>query len=290
MTDQDQILKTIQELEQQLAQLKQSVEPPSEQVDHAEADPAADTPAPAASEPTPQPGLQQTENVVVGKEGTFDGVFMISDDEKKYQVPPNYISKSQLVIGDRLKIVEMDETGSRYSFKQLTHVARRDVEGILTKKDNQWAVHTEEGTYYVVAAAVKFFGGDIGDKVIITLPDEEVRFPVVWAAFKELIKQEEKTGLVTPTPIAAKASFRPAQATTTPVTPPATTVDITAKVSPPTPPVVQPQFDHENHEGVDTIPAPAVTEGEVHVSIGDDQDTSGEVDLTLTDEQRWELR
>lgn len=347
MSDQDQILQTIKQLEEQLAQLKQSVNTP------APAQPApAPTPqppadlippqqplAPVAPAPAPQPMQPEValstpsntpvsqENIVVGKEGTFDGVFMISDDEKKYQVPPNYISKSQLVIGDRLKIVEMDETGSRYSFKQLTHVARKDLEGILTKKDNQWAVHTAEGTYYVVAAAVKFFGGEIGDKAVITLPDEEVHFPVVWAAFKELVKQEERTGLIKPTPTPPKNYFKP-------VTPPATTTDILAKsqhdpvvpphvpVAPPVPvsapalaptptpvpvsmaqptpqpnpvPVVPPQFDQTVPVSQSTPPppqpaAPSVTEGEVHVSAEDDMATSGEVDLTITDEQRWELR
>jgi hypothetical protein len=346
MSDQEQLLQTIKQLEEQIQQLKQSVDanvPDQPVAPQTSPPPAAapattaptsdnqikDTPKPPEEQKKPEPAkpevppqpkpLQQSsqdqaespatsqdpdeskekaasENIVVGKEGTFDGVFMISDDEKKYQVPPNYISKSMLVIGDRLKIMDMDETGSRYSFKQLEHIERREVTGILTKKDNQWAVHTNEGTFYVVAAAVKYYGGDIGDKAVVLLPAHEVKFPVEWGALKELFKPDGTKATPSPTP---------ATATTTPViTPPASTGNIVpnqpaASVPPvpPTPtaapvPAVTPPASQTNvvQPSPPLTTSPTVTEGEVHVQPHDEQETSGEVDLTLSEEQRWELR
>lgn len=126
---------------------------------------------------------------VVGKEGVFDGVFLLTEDEKKYQLPPNYISKSMLIPGDRLKIVGIDETGSRYNFKLMTQVERKEIQGILTKKDNQWAIISPEDNstiYYVVPAAVRYYGGDIGDKATVVIPAEEVPVPVEWGALKAI--------------------------------------------------------------------------------------------------------
>lgn len=136
---------------------------------------------------------------VIGREGFFDGMFMIADgDGKKFQLPPNYISKSMLVVGDRLRIVNVDETGSQYSFKQLKNILRKEVEGIVTKKDNQWAVHTDAGVFYIVAAAIKFHNVDIGDKIIAIIPDETVPVPVEWAAFKEVVHKQESREQHTP--------------------------------------------------------------------------------------------
>ena len=50
-------------------------------------------------------------------EGVFDGEQMLGQDERRYPVPPNYASKSKLVVGDVLKLtIASDGT---FIFKQI---------------------------------------------------------------------------------------------------------------------------------------------------------------------------
>lgn len=259
------------------------------------------TPSEAGSADTSEG--EEGQETIIGKQGYFDGIFMISDgDEKKYQLPPNYVSKSMLVIGDRLEIVEVDETGSRYSFKQLDHVERKEIEGILTKKDNQWAVHTQDGIYYVVAAAVKYYGGEIGDKAIVIVPAQDVPVEnIEWAALKELHKIDESKGLIPQTPKPQpnynqqKQQSQPQQpkkqtpaVQQTPVSPAQGTNNAPPQQAPAA--NVTPNFDQQIPLAPATTPqAPSEKTGEVTVSHEPQSgDSVGEVDLT--DEQLWELR
>lgn len=102
-----------------------------------------------------------------GITGTFDGEQMVTDGGEKYPVPANYASKSLLVVGDRLKLVE--EAGQK-RFKQIEHVKRHRTDGILAKKDGKWKAVTPEGSYKVLHEAVVHFGGDVGDEVTLHLP------------------------------------------------------------------------------------------------------------------------
>lgn len=187
----------LQKLQQTLSRLQDEVTQAQQQLNALLAV-GDDTQQPAehletAVEPQPAPVTEvppEEERIpIVGRIGMFDGVFMITDDQKKFQVSPNYISKSQLVVGDRLEIIDVDETGSKYSFKQTKKIQRKELQGILTKKDNQWAVHTDAGVFFVVAAAVRFNKADVGDTIAIDIPAEEVGVPVEWAAFKKILKQ-----------------------------------------------------------------------------------------------------
>src|SRR3990167_2366131 len=72
-----------------------------------------------------------------GITGVFDGEEMVAEAGEKYPVPANYASKSLLVVGDTLKLVE--ERGEK-RFKQIEHVKRHKSVGILTKKDGKWKV------------------------------------------------------------------------------------------------------------------------------------------------------
>jgi len=267
--------------------------------------------APEDAQSAPEEEVEQIP--IVGRSGVFDGIFMMADDGKKFQVPPNYVSKSMLVVGDRLEIVEVDETGSKYSFKQVKNIKRKEVEGILTKKDNQWAIHTDEGIYYVVAAAVRFHKADVGDVVAAVLPAEEVGLPIEWAAFKEIRKQalrekyeprakqytqqkpqeeskEESQDAKVPEAVSVTASQVPMDP-----------VPASAPISTPTQEIVKSRLSvpvmptSTKRESVQTEPqiAPAKEEeqvvGEVDVSVqGTGEPQTGEV--TLHDEDLWELR
>lgn len=104
-----------------------------------------------------------------GISGVFDGEKMISESGESYPVPANYASKSMLVVGDTLKLVEEGKNKEK-RFKQIEHVKRHKSTGILTKKDGKWRVVTPEGSYKVLGAAVEHFGADIGTEVTLHLP------------------------------------------------------------------------------------------------------------------------
>ena len=94
---------------------------------------------------------------------------MVSESGESFPVPANYASKSMLVVGDTLKLVEEGKNKDK-RFKQIEHVKRHKSTGILTKKEGKWRAVTPEGSYKVLPAAVEHFGADIGSEVMIHLP------------------------------------------------------------------------------------------------------------------------
>lgn len=127
-----------------------------------------------------------------GKTGVFEGESVIIN-EKKYQVPPNYASKSRLVIGDKLKLIKL---GDYNEFKLEEEVPRASAEGILTKKENQWVVLVNNVEFRVISAAIRFYEGEIGDKVELVLPQGYEQNPPIWAAVQKILKPERKDKLV----------------------------------------------------------------------------------------------
>lgn len=117
--------------------------------------------------------------------GTFDGEYMILASGKRYQVPPNYASKSLLVAGDTLRLME---EGAVNKFKQIEKVPRITTQGILTKKDGKWAVVCEQGSFWVLSAAVKHWEGEIGDEVEVQLPEKYKELKAQWAALEKVRK------------------------------------------------------------------------------------------------------
>ena len=89
-------------------------------------------------------GEKQNKSVLPGTIGTYDGENMVTESGEKHPVPANYASKSMLVVGDTLKLV--DEKGNK-RFKQIEHVKRLKTEGVLTKKDGKFHVLATEGSY-----------------------------------------------------------------------------------------------------------------------------------------------
>lgn len=106
--------------------------------------------------------------------GIFDGENMVAETGDNFPVPANYASKSMLVVGDTLKLVE---EGKEKRFKQIEHVKRHKTIGILAKKDGKWKAVTPEGSYKVLPAAVAHFGGDIGSEVTLHLPSDNLTVP-----------------------------------------------------------------------------------------------------------------
>lgn len=118
--------------------------------------------------------------------GTFDGESMVTADGQKFPVPQNYASKSLLVVGDTLKLV--DEGGQK-RFKQIEHMKRHKTNGVLAKKDGKWAVVASEGSYKVLPVSVEHFGGRVGDQVLLQLPANNLTVP--YGAVETITKNDE---------------------------------------------------------------------------------------------------
>lgn len=133
-------------------------------------------------------GRPQPKNLP-GVTGIYDGESMVSESGDKHPVPENYASKSILVIGDTLKLVE---DGGQKRFKQLEHVKRHKTTGILTKKEGKWAVVTPEGSYKILAASVDHFNGNSGDEALVQLPSKNLQVP--WAAVEKIAPKGQLEG------------------------------------------------------------------------------------------------
>lgn len=130
----------------------------------------------------------QEESVPEGEVGVFDGEFVEMGNDKRYQVPPNYASKSMLVKGDKLELLEH---GDHNKFKIVDQIEREETVGILTKKENQWIVLTDNGEFRVISASIRFYNGEIGDQIELVLPKGYKENPPEWAAVKSVIKADE---------------------------------------------------------------------------------------------------
>ena len=117
-------------------------------------------------------------------EGVFDGERMMGTDGIKYNVPPNYASKSKLVEGDILKLVIKND-GS-FIFKQIGPVDRDRVVGTLVVDDSgNYAIKTDEGdTFRILTASVTYFKGEPGDEVAALVPKGQ---STSWAAVENIM-------------------------------------------------------------------------------------------------------
>ena len=116
-----------------------------------------------------------------GITGSFDGENMVTASGETFPVPANYASKSMLVVGDTLKMVE---EGKEKRFKQIEHVKRYRTTGIITKKDGKWKAITPEGSYKVLPVTVEHLGADVGSEVVLHLPANNLT--VAYAAIESI--------------------------------------------------------------------------------------------------------
>jgi hypothetical protein len=106
-------------------------------------------------------------------EGTFDGEQMVGDNGKVYVVPQNYASKTQLVVGDRMKWISLPD-GEK--FKLIAPVERDRVTGIFDIVADNYVVSLEGYPHPVKLLkasstyAMKQLGLQPGDEVAIYIP------------------------------------------------------------------------------------------------------------------------
>lgn len=128
--------------------------------------------------------------------GEFDGESVVTKEGRRYQVPPNYASKSQLVVGDTLRIIG---SGERTVFKQIKKIERIKTSGILTKKDGQWTVVIEQGSFLVLPASVNYLKGKFGDEVEVIIPKDYKRIKSKWAVLERVIQGSPESSKVVST-------------------------------------------------------------------------------------------
>ncbi len=124
-------------------------------------------------------------------EGYFDGENMVGDNGQIYPVPQNYASKTQLVIGDRMKWILTPE---RELFKLIQPAERERVIGTLTAEGDDFFVLVDTLPQPVrllkasVTYAMKNFGLKVGDEVVIVIPKNSTP---IWGAFSSVVKSGE---------------------------------------------------------------------------------------------------
>lgn len=117
-----------------------------------------------------------------GLVGKYDGRFMMTEAGKKYPVPDNYSAKTKLAYGDKLKMVE-GPMGRQ--FKLVEKLPRVEEEAQLVVKDDQFEALGKGGSYKLLQSAVKYWGGEEGDKLKVLLPEGEKNIP--FAALEEIV-------------------------------------------------------------------------------------------------------
>ena len=124
-----------------------------------------------------------------GLVGKYDGMFMVTEAGKKYPVPDNYSAKTKLVYGDKLKMVEGPE-GRR--FKLLEEMERVEQEAQLAVKDGHFEALGKDVSYRLIQGAIRYWGGEEGDKIKILLPKGGKNIP--FAGLLEIVGRKPGSG------------------------------------------------------------------------------------------------
>ena len=133
---------------------------------------------------TPQKQINTQENKII--QGIFDGHEMIGKNDKEYSIATNYISKSKLVQGDKLKLtIKQDGT---FIYKQTHQVERTSIISQLEiTPEGKYFINNQRRKWRVLKASITYHQGTPGDQVIALIPKYGES---TWAAV-ERIKNEE---------------------------------------------------------------------------------------------------
>jgi hypothetical protein len=125
-------------------------------------------------------------------EGYFNGESMIGDNGQNYIVPPNYASKTQLVVGDRMKWILTPE---REVFKLIQPAPRERVTGTFGIEGDNYVVLVNQypNPIKILKAsatfAIKNLGLQIGDEVAVFIAKESTP---TWGAFSSVVKNSDE--------------------------------------------------------------------------------------------------
>lgn len=117
-------------------------------------------------------------------EGVFNGEAMVGADGKRYNVPPNYASKSKLVEGDILKLT-ITGNGS-FIYKQIGPIERDQLVATLARDQlsGDWFAVGGDRRWRLLTASITYFRGKPGDQVVVLVPKNSRSN---WAAVENII-------------------------------------------------------------------------------------------------------
>jgi hypothetical protein len=121
-------------------------------------------------------------------EGYFDGESMLGDNGQYYTVPQNYASKTQLVIGDRMKWML---TPDKEVFKLIGQAQRERIIGTFSMEADNYVVISEKYPKPIkilkasATFAMKNLGLNYGDEVVLIVPKG---ITPTWGAFSSVVK------------------------------------------------------------------------------------------------------
>jgi len=115
--------------------------------------------------------------------GFFNGEHMSSEtDNKTFNIPANYASKSKLVFGDKLKLTILPD-GS-FIYKQIGPVERIALIGDVINNDNGLGIRANGKIFNVLKASLTFFKVKEGDRVTVLTPKND---ETDWATIDNII-------------------------------------------------------------------------------------------------------
>jgi hypothetical protein len=118
--------------------------------------------------------------------GYFNGERMVGSDNKLYDVPKNYASKSKLVEGDMLRLIYTDKG---HVYKQVGPISREKKHGLVIEDGADLRIVVGDKAYKVLPASVSFFKIKVGDEVEVYLPKGR---DAEWAVIDNLIETKSK--------------------------------------------------------------------------------------------------
>jgi hypothetical protein len=127
------------------------------------------------------------------QEGYFDGESMVGDNGQIYPVPQNYASKTQLIVGDRMKWIL---TNDRDIFKLIQPAARQRVTGTFNIEGDNYVVLVDEypAPIKILKAsatyAIKNLGLKPGDEVALYVPKDTTP---TWGAFIAVVRATDES-------------------------------------------------------------------------------------------------
>jgi hypothetical protein len=131
-------------------------------------------------------------------EGYFDGENMVGDNGNSYPVPQNYISKTQLIIGDRMKwSLATNAFGEKHEmFKLIDPAPRKKVIGRFLVDGNNFfvTVDSQPNPIKIIKAsatyAMKNLGLKVNDLVAIYIPKTDG--VITHGAFVSVVGENDK--------------------------------------------------------------------------------------------------
>lgn len=129
-----------------------------------------------------KPSILQQDKIIYGE---FDGSCMLAEDGKRYPVPANYSSKSNLIQGDGLKLTITGD--GRFVYKQIKPQPQRRMIGVIAEDGHgDLVAYANEKFFKILDVSVTYFKLQIDDQVAMIVPRDR---EATWCAIESVISK-----------------------------------------------------------------------------------------------------